>query len=84
MHLLIAKNEEVYLSLGVNRTYAKYLFSCSCHSCKISPYIVEEPIKWLYYISSESNWPRTIHEMGKFELLLEVALKKLDNKAKYE
>jgi hypothetical protein len=84
MHFLITKNEKVYLTLGANRSRANYLFSCSCHSCKISPCIIEKPIEWLHCISAEAYWPRTIDETDKLELLLEVALKLLGNTAKYE
>ena len=35
-------------------------------------------------ISAEAYWPRTIDETNKFELLLEIAFKRLDNEAKNE
>ncbi|MEG3890986.1 hypothetical protein QT973_11115 [Microcoleus sp. Z1_A1] len=85
MHIVIEREENVYLCLGVNRIREEFTFLCDCHSFQVNPVVIAKPIEWLDHIDlTESYWPSNIDEEGKFNTALEIAFKKLDKQPIYE
>jgi len=85
MHIVIEREENVYLCLGVNRIREEFTFLCDCHSFQVNPVVIAKPIEWLDHIDlTESYWPSNIDEEGKFRAALEIAFKKLDKQPIYE
>jgi hypothetical protein len=85
MHIVIEREENVYLCLGVNRRREEFTFLCDCHSFQVNPVVIAKPIEWLDHIDlTESYWPRNIDEEKKFKAALEIAFKKLDKQPIYE
>ena len=85
MHIVIEREENVYLCLGVNRLREEFTFFCDCHSFQVNPVVIANPIEWLDHIGlTESYWPSNIDEGDKFNAALEIAFKKLDKQPLYE
>ncbi len=85
MHIVIEREENVYLCLGVNRIREEFTFLCDCHSFQVNPVVIAKPIEWLDQIDlTESYWPRNIDEEGKFKAALQIAFKKLDKQPIYD
>ena len=84
MHIVIEREENVYLCLGVNRIREEFTFFCDCHSFQVNPVVIAKPIEWLDHIDLESYWPSNIDEEGKFNTALEIAFKKLGKEPLYE
>jgi hypothetical protein len=85
MHIVIEREENVYLCLGVNRIREEFTFFCDCHSFQVNPVVIAKPIEWLDHIDlTGSYWPSNIDEEGKFNTALEIAFKKLDKQPIYE
>jgi hypothetical protein len=85
MHIVIDRNERVYLCLGVNRIREEFTFLCDCHSFQVNPIVIAKPIEWLDYIDlTESYWPSNVNEGEKFNTALKVIFKKLGKKPLYE
>ena len=85
MHIVIEREENVYLCLGVKRIREEFTFLCECHSFQVNPVVIAKPIEWLDQIDlTESYWPSNIDEEGKFNTALEIAFKKLDKQPIYE
>ena len=85
MHIVIEREENVYLCLGVNRIREEFTFLCDCHSFQVNPVVIAKPIEWLDHIDlTESYWPSNVDEEGKFKAALQIAFKKLDKQPIYE
>ncbi len=85
MHIVIDRNENVYLCLGSSRLVENYLFSCNCHSFQIIPSIIAKPREWLQRIDIASNyWPNNLDEIEKFNAALNIVFKKLNRNPIYE
>ena len=85
MHIVIEREENVYLCLGVNRIREEFTFLCDCHSFQVNPVVIAKPIEWLDQIDlTESYWPSNVDEEGKFKAALQIAFKKLDKQPIYE
>jgi len=85
MHIVIEREEKVYLCLGVNRIREEFTFLCDCHSFQVNPVVIAKPIEWLDQIDlTESYWPSNVDEEGKFKAALQIAFKKLDKQPIYE
>jgi len=85
MHIVIEREENVYLCLGVKRIREEFTFLCDCHSFQVNPVVIAKPIEWLDYIDlTESYWPSNVDEEKKFKAALEIAFKKLDKQPRNE
>ena len=85
MHIVIEREENVYLCLGFNRIREEFTFFCDCHSFQVNPVVIAKPIEWLDHIDlTGSYWPSNIDEEEKFNTALEIAFKKLDKQPIYE
>lgn len=85
MHIVIEREENVYLCLGFNRIREEFTFFCDCHSFQVNPVVIAKPIEWLDQIDlTESYWPSNIDEEEKFKAALKIAFKKLDKQPLYK
>lgn len=87
MHILIDKNENIYLCLGAIRNTENYFFFCNCHTFQVYPLVISQANEWLNYINLGLHyWPQSSdqEEVKKFQIALEIMLKKMDKKALYE
>ena len=59
MHLLIRKNENVFICLGIpNQSIVDLTFFCSCHSESLAPTLIRQPQDWRGHIDvCNSLWP---------------------------
>ncbi|MGF1522843.1 MAG: hypothetical protein ACFBSF_11065 [Leptolyngbyaceae cyanobacterium] len=85
MHIVIEKNEPVFFCLGIDRAREDYRFSCSCHAAVVHPQVIASPHEWLDHVDLTTDyWPQTIHDIDKFNTILDVTLKKIDKESIYE
>ncbi|GAB1544370.1 hypothetical protein NUACC21_70460 [Scytonema sp. NUACC21] len=85
MHIVIDRNENVYLCLSSSRQAENYLFSCNCHSFKLNPSLIAKPREWLERINIASDyWPNSLDEIEKFKTALNIVFKKLNKKPIFE
>jgi hypothetical protein len=85
MHIVIDRDENVYLCLGFNRIREEFTFFCTCHSFQLKPIIIAKPIEWLNNINlTESYWPKNVDEAEKFDAALKITFKKLGKESLYE
>lgn len=85
MHIVIDKNENIYLCLSNSRIKENYLFSCDCHSFQITPLVITKPTEWLNHVNLASDyWPESLDEIEKLHTALKIMFKKLNRKPIYE
>ncbi|MTJ52694.1 hypothetical protein FJR38_08490 [Anabaena sp. UHCC 0253] len=76
IHILIDRNENIYLCLGIKTNKQEYIFSCKCHDFKVHPTIIENPIQWLNYIDIiNTYWPSSVNEIDKLHESLKILFK---------
>ncbi len=77
MHQLVARDELVFLALGLaNRSVnsGKYVFSCTCHPNQLVPPVIRHPHEWLWHVNLEQQfWPTSACDRNKFMTAIQIA-----------
>ncbi|MGV0105300.1 hypothetical protein NSTCB13_04020 [Nostoc sp. DSM 114160] len=85
MHILIDKNENVYMCLGVDKIKQEYTFLCNCHSCVLNPIMIKKSVDWLESIDlTTTYWPTSVDDIDKISKALDVIFEKNNIKPIYE
>ena len=76
MHEIINRKEDIFLCLSVKNKLSKsdnYSFTCTCHSNRLVPELINKPDDWLNHIDLENNyWPNNTTEFENFVKAIEI------------
>jgi hypothetical protein len=79
MHIVIDRNENVYLCLPSDRHKEEFNFLCDCHDLKITPLVISRPVEWLDHVKlTTEHWPVDVSEIDKLKTILEITFKKIN------
>ena len=80
MHEIIDRKEEIFLCLSIKNKLSnsnKYSFTCTCHSNRLVPELINKPDDWLNHIDLENNyWPNDTTEFENFVKAIEIVRKR--------
>ena len=80
MHEIINRKEDIFLCLSIKNKLSnnnKYSFTCTCHSNRLVPELINKPGDWLYHIDLENNyWPNNTKKVKKFLEAIEIVRKR--------